>query len=408
MNKPALLISALTLLSATTAHATEKFDPSQATEVPTKRWAKTERLDDPHPKMKQEKFIPLVAHHDPELAEDFGSKTPSSRYSLLHYAKGIEEADQSKTPVLLVHGAGLTSNHCYADKPIEQPYPGLAARLIADKIPTFALTFSHIHGDNYLQAEQVANAIARIRHVTGAKKVDLVAHSKGGVSTRIYVSSAGHEWMTKFREDVRRYVMLGTPNLGIDVSFAYPNLNYWILEHKSPAPMSWLNGLYYGKRIDWSDRTLYGPDSPFPGQAQLVERWDQRYGRTTSKGQFDVDSTYDGGKGLVSHSLGIDRAIKDGGHCIARLQKKPVHKSVELAVLAGSHSWVMGLVGERRGPSDGLLLVESAFATEPMEKDGAKLIRKDLRRFNHLELVYHPRANDWVAETLAMPTPKED
>ena len=47
------------------------------------------------------------------------------------------------------------------------------------------------------------------------------------------------KWATRYREDVRRYVMLGTPNGGIDVSFAYPNLNYYILLNKTPAPLSW-------------------------------------------------------------------------------------------------------------------------------------------------------------------------
>jgi len=394
----------LGVLAAGTAQATESFDPSQAEARETERWARLELLEDADEHLIQERFIPLVEHHDPEIKAAFKSGSPSSRFVLLHYAKGWEEAHKKSPetpPVILVHGAGMSSNHCFASHPIEQPYEGLAARLVRAGRPAFAVTFSHVHGDNYLQAEQLANAIARVRHVTGAKQVDLVAHSKGGMSARIYLSSAGPKWTTSFRKDVRRYLMLGTPNGGIDVSFAYPNLNYWILEHKSPAPLSWTGGYYYGKWIDWADQNLFGPKSPFPGQAQMVARFDRRYGRTTAAGQLDVETTYEGGRGKVSKGPGIDQAIKDGGKCIAELAKKPIHKSVELAVLAGTGDWIMGLIGERRAPSDGLLLVRSAFDLDPLTKAGAPLIRRSLRRFNHLQLVYDPRANDWVAETLA-------
>lgn len=398
---PCLLLT----LAGASAFGTESFDPTKAEARETKRWERLELLEDSDEHLIQERFIPLVEHHDPEVKEAFKSGAPSSRFVLLHYAKGWKKAREKHPkllPVILLHGAGMSSNHCYANRPIEQPYEGLAARLTRAGRATFALTFSHVHGDNYLQAEQVANAIARVRHVTGAAKVDLVAHSKGGMPARIYLSSAGPDWATAFRKDVRRYVMLGTPNAGIDVSFAYPNLNYWILEHKSPAPLSWTGGFYYGKWLDWTDQNLFGPKTPFPGQAQMVARFDGRYGRTTAVGQLDVDTTYEGGRGKVSKGPGIDQAIKDGGDCIAKLQKASIHKSVELAVLAGTSDWIMNLIGERRAPSDGLLLVASALDTKAMTKTGAKLIRRSLRRFNHLQLVYDPRANDWVEETLAL------
>jgi hypothetical protein len=393
-----LALLSLWLLLPVCAQATESFDPRRAKPCETERWAKLELLEDADEHMVQEPFTDLVAHTDPELVAAFGSKTPPSSQFLLHYAPGWD-APQASTPVLLVHGAGLTSNHCFTDHPIEQPYEGLANRLARAGRATFAITFAHPHGDNFLQAEAVADAIARIKLVTGAKTVDLVAHSKGGMSTRIYLSDAGPDWATAYRGDVRRYVMLGTPNGGIDVSFAYPNLNYWILENTSPAPLSWTRCLYYGVWKDFDTQTIYG-DGWFPGQAQMVARWDARYGRTTAKGQFDVDATYEGGRGTVSVSRGIDAAIRDGGHLIEKLQRKGVHPDVELAILAGTSPWIMHMVGERRAPSDGLLLVASAFSTDGLTRRGATLIRKDLRHLNHLQLVYDPRANEWVLEVL--------
>ena len=172
-----------------------------------------------------------------------------------------------------------------------------------------------------------------------------------------------------------------------------------VLEHGTAAPLSWTRCLYRFKWIDTPDQSIYAVGA-FPGQAQMVARFDTRYGRTKSLGQFDVDSTYDGGKGLVSLSLGIDRVIADGGDMIAMLRKKPIHPDVGLCVLAGTHPWIAGEVGDRRAPCDGLVLVASVFDLEPMTRRGAKVLKKDLRALNHLQLAYDPRGNDWVLGAL--------
>ncbi|MDC3379172.1 acetyltransferase, partial [Planctomycetota bacterium] len=387
-------------LLASAAMATDQFDPTQAVVHESETWDRVELLEDSHPALIQETFIPLLEHHQPEIVAAFGGNAapPSSQF-LLHYAPGWEEATHP-VPVLLVHGAGVTADHSWGPNPVMQPGEGLAARLTRAGRKAIAITFAHPHGDNTLQAEALADAIARVLHVTDAEQVDLVAWSKGGMAARMYLSSAGPSWATDFRRDVRRYVMLGTPNGGIDVAFAYPNLNYWILEQGSPAPLSWTRCLYYGTWVDKTEQSIYARGGAFPGQAQMVTRWDDRYGRTRADGQFDIDTTYDGGQGLVSQSLGIDQAIEEGGHMIAMLERHGVHRSVDMAILAGTNAYVVGLVGERRGPSDGLLLAASVLHTEGLTRAGARVIKKDLRAFNHLQLCYDARANDWVVEAL--------
>ncbi len=393
------IAATLTLLPLT-ALATGSFDPAAAQRVPSARWERTERLVDPDPHMIAERFIPLVEHKLPEIVAAFaGDPSPPSSTFLLHYTRGWDRPTNG-VPVLLIPGAGVTANHCYADHPFEQPYPGLAAHLAATGRAVFAITFAHTHGDNVLQAEAVADAIARIKHVTGAALVDLVAHSKGGMAARIYLSDAGLAWTTRYRGDVRRYVMLGTPNGGLDFPFAYPNLTYSILAKSTPAPLVWTQGLYWGRWVRWRERTLYAGGA-FPGQSQMLRRWDARYGRTGALGQADPVTTYEGGRGLVSVSLGIDQAIQDGGDFMRRLRAKPVASGVELAVLAGSRNVIMNQVGERRGPSDGLLFVASALDVAPMLRGGARLVRLDLLELNHLELVYAPAANVWVVDALA-------
>ena len=60
----------------------------------------------------------------------------------------------------------------------------------------------------------------------------------------------------------------------------------------------------------------------------------------------------------------------------------------------------MGFVGERRGPSDGLLLVRSALSIEGIAKAGAKVLRRDVLHLSHIELVYAEPAVKWVVEAL--------
>ena len=82
------------------------------------------------------------------------------------------------------------------------------------------MTFAHPHGDVFQQAEWVANAVARIKERTGAAHVDLVAHSKGGLSLAVYLSNttdadwdnAAYETVgTPYRGDVRRAVRRACP-----------------------------------------------------------------------------------------------------------------------------------------------------------------------------------------------------
>lgn len=56
---------------------------------------------------------------------------------------------------------------------------------------------------NYLKP-----AIEKAKQETGASKVDIVAHSMGGLVARAYIQSDGYE------DDVDQLIMLGTPNLG--------------------------------------------------------------------------------------------------------------------------------------------------------------------------------------------------
>lgn len=61
---------------------------------------------------------------------------------------------------------------------------------------------------NVLSAEELKNKISEIRTETGISKVDIVAHSMGGLLTRQYIENVG------FQNDIDQFITLGTPNKG--------------------------------------------------------------------------------------------------------------------------------------------------------------------------------------------------
>lgn len=111
------------------------------------------------------------------------------------------EPDLESVPVLLVPGWG---DHA----PDLQP---LVIRLIEAGWPqtrVSALTFRDPVGSNRTHAEEVARAVETLRSLTGSDRVDVVAHSMGGLALRYYLQfEDGHEV-------VRRAVFLGTPHRG--------------------------------------------------------------------------------------------------------------------------------------------------------------------------------------------------
>lgn len=67
------------------------------------------------------------------------------------------------------------------------------------------------------QAATLGKKIAEIKARTGAKQVDIVAHSMGGLISRYYIKNLGGEGQ------VERLVMLATPNHGTIVSYLGPS-----------------------------------------------------------------------------------------------------------------------------------------------------------------------------------------
>lgn len=368
-------------------------------ETPSRLWARIERLTHTHADFPEERVRPNGHQADAEVVAAFGSQAPASRHVLLHLGRRWETG--TGVPVLLVHGATVDAQ--YWHNPYDRPGRGLAPLLEQEGRRVFAVTFAHRHGDNFLWAAQLNVAIARVRELTGATHVDVVAHSKGAVAARILASGLKLDWARPYQGDIRRLVLVGAPNLGIDYLFRHPLMNWGIFPErphpKMNAPMSWARTLVGGVWVNTDPYSLYrNAGDYFPGQAQMLYRWDATY--PLSRTEPDWRTTYHGGRGVVSVSRGIERAIGEGGHLIDRLREAPLDGGIQLAVLAGDAANRPFFLNEYTGPSDGLVFVKSAMHTEDMTRGGAALLAAEVLPLNHGELVYRSRAKRWIADVL--------
>jgi len=108
-------------------------------------------------------------------------------------------------PVLLVPG--------WLDS--ERDLAALRIRLMAagwDETGVVAMTFRDPTGSNRDHAEEISTAVDALRRKTGASRVDIVAHSMGGLATRLYLRETSGA-------AVRRVVFIATPHRGTYMAY---------------------------------------------------------------------------------------------------------------------------------------------------------------------------------------------
>lgn len=328
---------------------------------------------------------------DPFLIAAFKTATPPPSNYLLHLAPGWDR-NPHKTPILLIHGAGLDATS-YTNI-YNLGFTGLQQRLVYLGYRVFSLTFSHSHGDNYHQAEVLAHAIEQIKSLSKANKINLIAHSKGGFAARIYLSNLAS---TPYRDDVEHYIMLGTPNLGTDYAFRNPSISYMIYLSSGNGVIAWHKLLYLGNYIDTSSRAIYSNGS-FPGQSQMLYPWVEEFPLDVS--QQDWWTTYYGGTGFMSSSKGIKTALADGGYLVHKLEQKGLEPGITFSVVAGDNNY-LGIVPSTSGaPSDGIIFVDSVLNTDGMCRQGAVLQEKITLPLNHVELLHDRRVARFINQQL--------
>ncbi|NLB53248.1 MAG: acetyltransferase [Syntrophomonadaceae bacterium] len=337
-------------------------------------------------------FCAVNEQLDPDLVAAFGTAAPPPSDYLLHLAPGWD-CNRIETPLLLVHGAGLDATS-YTNL-YNMGFIGLQQQLTALGYRVFAMTFAHSHGDNYHQAEALAHGIQQVKQISGARELNLIAHSKGGFAARIYMSNLA---LTPYQDDVRHYLMLGTPNLGTDYAFRNPGISHLIYLAGGNGVIPWHKMLHLGSFIDVSSRSIYRNGS-FPGQAQMLYPWDEHFPLDMT--QTDWWTTYYGGNGFISSSRGLKSALADGGHLVDKLEQKGLEPGIRFSVLAGNNN-VLGIApAPGNAAGDGIIFTESVLHTAGMSRRGAILQQKSILPLNHIELLYDHRATAWIHQQLS-------
>lgn len=338
----------------------------------------------------------LGRHRDPGVIQCFGTPYPKSSDFCLHDA-GIPAHLKYPTPVLLIHGANTNATRNWADPEGNGSKTGLMQYLKQKGYHVFAVTFANKHGDNLIWAQHIHQAIKRIRELTQSQQVDAIGHSKGGFALRVYTSNLSQ---TPVDNSLRKAIFIGTPHRGLDYTFRHSTVHWGLMEKQDNpilyAPLAWTKTLWKGRWTnteEWSFSSLY-----FPGQAQMLARWDKVYSLPTN--QPDWMTTYYGGQGFVSRSPGIKKAIQEGGNLVEKLKTSPVDSRLQVALLAGNSPTIPGILNELSGPSDGIVFVKSALAGQDLIAAGAALLDEKKINLHHLALVSAPSAMKWVEAQL--------
>ena len=384
-------------------------------------------MRNPHPGFTRENFHPENTIQNPQLKKWFGgTATPHSGVYLLHYMTGFDSRVKAGSiPVLLIHGAADNANRAWIH-PWEALMPsqlapdkrGFALQLHDAGYPVFAITFAHGHGDNFMQAAHVAGAIER----TGCGRIDVIAHSKGAVTARLYASGGRDLFNDKvflpaYRGDIRNFIAIASPMRGVDTPFRYYGYNLKVASDGAGLPMAATALLFNGQWRDFTAMTLYfGSAGWFPGQAQMLFNLvrDAGIGLGPDSATADYGATaaalYHGGTTALASSRGIDSAIRDGGSLIYRLEQRGIDPGINLGVIAGNSPFItyplpgqlVPMPWELYTPAgDGIVFLASSMHTDAILRRGARLLGKHEFNLNHVDIARMPavmaRITSWLA-----------
>jgi hypothetical protein len=369
-------------------------------------WAKVERWKDNGTLFAAENYLSDGRNNqDGQRATFFASTQPHSSRFLLYYAPGWDTGSKS-TPVLLVHGANDNADRAWANPGLGNcgattcPGTGLMQSLSGQGYRVFAINFPHKHGDNYYWGEQIYDAVEVIKSRTGASKVDVIAWSKGAFAARQYASSVYKSGGTAYAANIRKLVLLGGPNKGIDYTFRHgilPSVGvYPACGISANAPAAHTSLMCYGLWYSFPQGSIYttGSGNFFPGQKQMLYRWDGTYSLPST--EQDWYTTYYGGWGYTSYSDGITAAINQGS-LVNTIRANGIPTSLTTYLYCGGSNNIPDIHNEHTGPSDGVVFVNSCGDTGGIGTLGQKVVNNAL---NHLKLGWDSAVVSQVATWL--------
>jgi pimeloyl-ACP methyl ester carboxylesterase len=129
-------------------------------------------------------------------------------------------------PVLLIHGY-------FEDSSVWQNWEQMLKK---DHIPYLKANFGLFPGSAYDQcgsasshANDLMNIIQDLKTMTGQNKVNIVAHSKGGLDARVFLNNSD-------TRDVANLIMIGTPNAGSPLAFSNDFCSPAVFDIRPGAP----------------------------------------------------------------------------------------------------------------------------------------------------------------------------
>ncbi len=159
---------------------------------------------------------------------------------------------QELDPVIIVPGimgSWYTNKSGWVLDPIFDTYDNLWQALInagyTEGQTLFAFPYQW-RQDNTITAHQLKEKIDEVKRITGKSKVDIIAHSMGGLVVRFYVES------TVYENDIDQIVFLGTPHRGTPKIYPtweggkFADKKGWLMEliFKFEAKLMNYNSLY--------------------------------------------------------------------------------------------------------------------------------------------------------------------
>ena len=196
------------------------------------------------------------------LAEGYEEKTqaniaiPFNSQITLNF--DLEPLSNEPEPVILVPGIMGSWNISgrWQIDPIFHTYDNLMEALIAagykedslGEVKPTLFTFPYDwRVDNNLTAGLLKEKIQQVKEITGRDKVDIIAHSMGGLVARSYIQGSDYQ------NDIDQVIFLGTPHLG--------------------APESYLKyeGAEFVEKWDWFKKYFFQIEAAFNGYLDLTD-----------------------------------------------------------------------------------------------------------------------------------------
>ncbi|HEV2612420.1 MAG TPA: alpha/beta fold hydrolase [Noviherbaspirillum sp.] len=169
---------------------------------------------------------------------EFSASMISSSWTMPFYAFDKRIARRPATlPVLLVHGYGCNSGYWHS----------MSKAMTRANVSHYAIDMEPVIGSIDAYASVIHRAVENICSETGCEKIVIVAHSMGGLASRVYLRDHGDRRVAKI-------ITLGTPHRGTGLANFGVGLNCeqmrWTEDGLEGVCSEWLQALAASEDVD--------------------------------------------------------------------------------------------------------------------------------------------------------------